>query len=61
MRLEAHRLSAEDYELLLMLSKKDAAKADEICKKCFRSFNDVEYDPIAFEKARVELLTEASK
>lgn len=55
-RGENQRASAEEYELLCALAKKDKAKADEICGKLFRSFRDVEYDVAAFRKARRELL-----
>ena len=56
MRLEAQRESAEEYEMLKALAEKDRAAADGICAKCFRGFNDVENDPAAFDRARVELL-----
>jgi len=56
MRLEAQRESAEEYELLRMLAHKDKAHADRICAKCFRSFNDVEYDPVHFIGVKTELL-----
>ena len=56
MRLEAQRESAEEYEILKALSEKDKAAADAICAKCFRGFNDVENDPAAFDRARIELL-----
>ncbi len=60
-RLEAHRQSAEEYELLRMLSNKDKSLADSICEKAFRSFNDVEYDPVKFENVRIELLKAVSE
>ncbi len=55
-RLENQRASAEEFEMLTALSKKDKAKADAICTSVFRSFKDVEYDPHAFRKARNELI-----
>ncbi|NLZ55106.1 MAG: DUF4091 domain-containing protein [Clostridiaceae bacterium] len=61
MRLEAQRQSAEDYELLRMISLKDKEKADSICRMGFRAFNDVEYDPVEFEKIRTALLEAASE
>lgn len=60
-RLEAHRESAEEYELFKILAAKDKAAADEICGSCFRSFCDVEYDPIKFRAARRRLLEAVSK
>lgn len=60
LRLEAQRRSAEDYELLHLLSGKDPALADAICAKGFRSFCDVEYDPNRFEEIRRELLAACS-
>lgn len=56
MRLEAHRESAEDYEILKAIAKKDKGAADRICEKCFRKFNDVENDAALFGKARLEML-----
>ena len=53
--------SAEDYELLRMISLKDKEKADSICRMGFRAFNDVEYDPVEFEKIRTALLEAASE
>lgn len=60
MRLEAHRESAEEFELLRHVSLKDKALADGICLKGFRSFNDVEYDPNKFDNLKIELLKAAS-
>lgn len=60
-RLEAQREGAEEYELLRQLAEKDKDKADEICGSCFRSFSDVEYDPVKFRKARRNLLEAASQ
>lgn len=56
MRLEAHRESAEDYELLCALRKKDKALADEICDTCFTSFNEVDYDLKRFKSTRRKLV-----
>jgi hypothetical protein len=56
MRLEAQRESAEEYEMLQALAAQDKAAADAICAKCFRGFNDVEYDPVKFDAARIELM-----
>lgn len=60
LRLEAQRRSAEDYELLRLLGEHNAALADAICAKGFRSFRDVEYDPNRFEEIRRELLAACS-
>ncbi|MDD4774276.1 MAG: DUF4091 domain-containing protein [Eubacteriales bacterium] len=59
-RLEAHRESAEEYELFKLLEAADKAKADEICSLAFRSFKDVEYDPIKFRDTRKKLLEAVS-
>ena len=56
MRLEAQRESAEEYEILIAIAKKDKKTADELCGKCFRRFNDVENDASVFDKIRIELL-----
>ncbi|MBR5870922.1 MAG: DUF4091 domain-containing protein [Clostridia bacterium] len=55
-RLEAQRASAEEYEMLLALSAKDKAKADEICHSVCREFDDVDYDPRRFRAARNALI-----
>jgi hypothetical protein len=60
LRLEAQRQSAEDFELLRLVSHKDRALADKICGEGFRSFKDVEYDPVRFEEIRTDLLEAAS-
>lgn len=59
-RLESHRESAEEYELFRLLASKDKKAADEICESCFRSFNDVEFDPVKFNGARRRLLEAVS-
>ena len=61
MRLEAHRESAEDYEILTAISKKDKAAADRLCEKCFRKFNDVENNAAIFDKLKLEMLETLSK
>jgi hypothetical protein len=61
MRLEAHRESAEDYEMLKAIAQKDKAAADRLCEKCFRKFNDVENDASAFEKTKIEILEALGK
>jgi hypothetical protein len=60
MRLEAQRMSAEALELLNMISKKDREKADRLCEACFRSFNNVEYGVLEFERAIIEIYKAAS-
>ena len=59
-RLEAERESAEEYELLRELAKKDKALADEICESVFHSFVNVEYDVAAFTAAKRRLLAALS-
>ncbi len=61
MRLEAQRVSAEDYELMKLLSRKNKPLADEICTGCFRKFNDVEYDVNVYKATKRRLLEEASR
>lgn len=61
MRLEAHREGAEDFELLRLISLTNKDLADSLCHKAFKSFKDVEYDPITFNNIRIEILKAASK
>ena len=56
MRLEAHRESAEEYELFKLLAQTNKKLADTYCNKCFHSFNDVEYDPKRYLKTKRALL-----
>lgn len=56
-RLENQRESAEEYELFKLLASYDKAKADSICEKCFRDFNDIEYSVNIFDQTRRELFT----
>ncbi len=60
-RLEAQRESAEDYELLQLIAQQDKALADAICEMGFRTFMDVEYDPVEFRKIRRKLYQAASE
>jgi hypothetical protein len=60
-RLEAQRASAEDYELLTALAAVDRVAADALCARGFRSFRDVEYDPVAFAALHRELLEAVSQ
>ena len=55
-RFEALRDGAEDFELLKLLEKKDAAKAKAICGSVVRSLTDYTLDPAAFLKARMKLV-----
>ncbi len=59
-RFEMHRESAEDYEMLRILARHNKPLADEICLSCFRSFTDVEFDPIKFRHAHNRLICEYS-
>lgn len=61
MRLETHRASAEDFELLKIIEKKDKELADNLCNECFKSFNNIEYNISSFEDCRKKILEEASK
>ena len=60
-RLEAHRESAEEYEMLKIISEEDKELADEICKMCCRSYIDVDYEPEKFVAARNRLITEYNR
>lgn len=60
MRLEAQRQSAEEYELLRLLSLSDRGRADALCAKVFRGFRDVEFDLGRFASFRAELLDAVS-
>ena len=55
-RLEAHRESAEEYEMLKAVSLHDKKLADEICEEVFHSFHSVEFDALKFRAARERLL-----
>ncbi len=55
-RMENQRAGYEEYEMLRALAAKDKALADKLCAIGFRSFHDVEYDPLAFRAARNELI-----
>ena len=59
-RAESMRSGVEEYELLRLLSESDRDCADRLCSACFRSFNDVEYDPNAFRRIKKELLKAVS-
>ena len=59
-RLEAERESAEEYELLKELARRDKTLADDICSSVFRSFRDVEYDVGRFTAAKCRLLAALS-
>ena len=61
MRLEAHRESAEEYEMLLAIAQKDKEAADRLCGKCFSGFNSVENDPAIFDGVRVEIFETLGK
>ena len=56
MRLEAHRESAEEYEMLKAIAAKDKAAADALCARGLRSFTDVTYDGRAFRALREDII-----
>ncbi|MCL2517759.1 MAG: DUF4091 domain-containing protein [Oscillospiraceae bacterium] len=58
-RLEAQRESAEDYELLRFIARKDKQAADEMCNNMFTTFNKVEYDVIKFKENKIKMLETA--
>jgi len=55
-RAEMMRMGCEDYELLCRLARKDKARADAICLKAMRAFDDFEKDTAAFESVYRALL-----
>ena len=57
MRLEAHRVGLEDYELLRLLKKRDPKRADAIIHRVIRAFDDYTKDPAVYRAAKGELLT----
>ncbi len=59
-RLEAMRSGAEDYELLLMLSKKNKPLADRILNSCMSSFEEVNTDICNFNLNYKKLLDAVS-
>lgn len=59
-RLEAQREGVEEYGMLRTLAQRDKAAADRLCRRGFRGFKDVEYDPVAFDALRRDLLTAVS-
>ncbi|MCL2813982.1 MAG: DUF4091 domain-containing protein [Oscillospiraceae bacterium] len=61
MRLEAHRESAEEYEILRSIAQKDKEAADRLCALCFAGFNKVENDPAKFDEARIEMFETLGK
>ncbi len=61
MRLEAQRESVEDYELLRHIENTNKFLADEFCNKVFKSFKNVDLNPVTFKANRIEMLKTASK
>lgn len=57
-RLENTREGIEEYEMLRCIAEKDKEKADTLCEKVFKAFNNVEFDPCVFAGVREELLKE---
>lgn len=55
-RLEAHRESAEDYEMLCAVAQHNKALANEICEEVFHNFHDVEFDALKFRNVRNKLV-----
>lgn len=55
-RFEMMRAGCEDYELLGLLAKHSPEKADELMKRCVRSFTDYTTDVSVFEQVYSELL-----
>ncbi len=55
-RMEAHRIGFEDYELIKMLKTKNPERVSEIIVKVIRSFTDYTKDPAVYRATRKELL-----
>jgi hypothetical protein len=55
-RFEACRIGIEDFELLQMLKKNDAAKASELIRQVFRDYTDYSTDVSVYRAARKALL-----
>lgn len=55
-RMENQRAGYEEYEMLRALACRNKELADTICAAGFRSFRDVEYDPLSFRTARNALI-----
>ncbi|MBQ7836623.1 MAG: DUF4091 domain-containing protein [Clostridia bacterium] len=60
-RLEAHREAAEEYEMLRVIAENDKETADKLCDACFKSYTNVEFDPVEFRKTQHKLIIEYSK
>jgi len=55
-RFEACRIGIEDFELLQILKKKDAAKASELIRQLFRDYTDYSTDVSVYRAVRKALL-----
>ena len=60
-RFENQRASTEEYEMLRALAETNKELADSLCNRVFRSFTDVEYDPLVFRATRNELIRALEK
>ena len=60
-RFEAMRQGVEDVELLRLLKRRDAAKADALVSRLVRGFDDYTTDVRAYRAVRRELLESLSK
>ncbi len=61
MRYMQMKAGVEDYELLHALARVDAPRADALCARCFRAFDDYEQDPDAFDRVHEELVAAAEE
>lgn len=61
MRAENQRESAEEYELLRLLAKKDKKAADGLCSKLFRSFEDFDADVKKLRSVTREIMERLSE
>lgn len=59
MRLEAHREGIEEYEIFKAVAAKNKNIADDICNRCFKSFNKAEFDMNKFRQVRRDLFRNA--
>lgn len=60
-RFEAHRIGAEDYELLEQLRAKEPQQTDKLVSRLFRSYTDYEISVRKYRKVKQQLLKRLSR
>lgn len=60
-RLENQRESAEEYEMLQLIARKDKSAADSLCRRGLRKFSEAQYDPCEFARLLEDLYSEYGK